>query len=392
MKPGDKALSGFEKRFGKMPEYLGRAPGRVNLMGEHVDYNEGCVFPAAIDRTVFIAFSPSGSDRSIIRAADLKLELELDPQALTDRKDTGGRQLPGWGLYPAGVLQSILTENLVAPGILAVFASDIPRGAGLSSSAAVELGFMKAWQTCGGWDRPAPALAVMAQRAENQYVGVRCGIMDQYASAYGRQGHAIFLDCRDLTARMVALPPGYSIVIANSGVHHSLAAGAYNDRRAACEEAVRILREHLPGIRALRDVPVQAFQENAHLLPEAIQRAARHVVSEIERTGRAVAALEAGDVAAFGKFMLESHISLRDDYQVSCSELDTMVRIAVDLPGCLGARLTGAGFGGCTVNLVQKPQADVFMDELRLRYRTETGIRSQVTICQAMDGAGVLKL
>lgn len=285
MKPGDKALSGFEKRFGKMPEYLGRAPGRVNLMGEHVDYNEGCVFPAAIDRTVFIAFSPSGSDRSIIRAADLKLELELDPQALTDRKDTGGRQLPGWGLYPAGVLQSILTENLVAPGILAVFASDIPRGAGLSSSAAVELGFMKAWQTCGGWDRPAPALAVMAQRAENQYVGVRCGIMDQYASAYGRQGHAIFLDCRDLTARMVALPPGYSIVIANSGVHHSLAAGAYNDRRAACEEAVRILRKHLPGIRALRDVPVQAFQENAHLLPETIQRAARHVVSEIERTG-----------------------------------------------------------------------------------------------------------
>ena len=297
MNPRDKAISGYQKRFGSKPEYLGRAPGRVNLMGEHIDYNDGCVLPLAIDRTVFIAFSPSGTDRSTIRAADLKSEIELTPQYLDARKDSAGRKLPGWGLYPAGVQQSILTEELTAPGILAVFSSDIPRGAGLSSSAAVELAFMKAWQTCGGWDCPAPALAVMAQGAENQYVGVRCGIMDQYASAYGRQGHAIYLDCRDLTSRAVPLPQGYSVVIAHSGVHHSLASGAYNDRRAACEEAVRKLSGVLPGIRALRDVSVAAFEKHARSLPEAIRRAARHVVYEIERTACAVAALESGDVS-----------------------------------------------------------------------------------------------
>jgi galactokinase len=391
MNPGEKALKGFEKRFGRQPEYLGRAPGRVNLMGEHIDYNDGCVLPLAIDRTVFIAFSASGTDRSTIRAIDLNAEIDIVPQNLASRKDAAGRKLPGWGLYPAGVLQSIQMEDLTAPGILAAFCSDIPRGAGLSSSAAVELAFMKAWQTCGGWERPAPVLAVMAQRAENQYVGVRCGIMDQYASAYGRQGHAIYLDCRELTSRPVALPGGVAIVVANSGVHHSLAAGAYNHRRAACEEAVRILSESLPGIRALRDVTVAAFDAHAHLLPEEIQRAARHVVYEIERTGRAVAALEAGDVSAFGQAMLESHHSLRDDYRVSCPELDTLVRIAVDLPGCLGARLTGAGFGGCTVNLVHKDQAEDFITELKRRYQAETGIRSQVMICQAVDGAGVAR-
>lgn len=392
MNPRDKALNGFEKRFGRKPDFLGRAPGRVNLMGEHVDYNDGCVLPVAIDRTVYIAFCPSGQDRSTIRAVDLKSEIELDPLSLAARKDAAGRKLPGWALYPAGVQQSILTEDLAAPGILAVFSSDVPRGAGLSSSAAVELAFMKAWQTCGGWDSPAPGLAVMAQRAESQYVGVHCGIMDQYASAYGRQGHAIYLDCRDLTSRAVVLPPDYSVVIADSGVHHSLAAGAYNDRRAACEEAVRILSGYLPGIRALRDVSVAAFEEHARLLPEPIRRAARHVVYEIERTGRAVASLEAGDVVAFGKAMLESHVSLRDDYQVSCTELDTLVRIAVELSGCLGARLTGAGFGGCTVNLIQKAQAEEFMAELKHRYQSQTGILSKVTACQAMDGAGVVRL
>ena len=231
----------------------------------------------------------------------------------------------------------------------------------------------------------------MAQRAESQYVGVRCGIMDQYASAYGRQGHAIYLDCRDLTSRAVALPPDHSVVIADSGVHHSLAAGAYNERRAACEEAVRILSGYLPGIRALRDVSVAAFEEHARSLPEVIRRAARHVVYEIERTGCAVAALEAGEVAGFGKAMVESHESLRDDYRVSCPELDTLVRIAVELPGCLGARLTGAGFGGCTVNLVRKAQTEPFMAELKRRYQAETEILSKVTICQAMDGAGVVR-
>jgi galactokinase len=392
MKPRNKVIRGFQKRFGCLPEFIGQAPGRVNLMGEHVDYNEGCVLPVAIDRTVHIAFSPSHMVQSTIQAADIDGEIQLDPRGLVERVDADGVSLPGWGLYPAGVMQSVIQEGLSAPGIQAVFSADIPRGAGLSSSAAVELAFMKAWQTAGGWERPAPALAVMAQRAESQYVGVRCGIMDQYASACGRQGHAIYLDCRDLTSRYVALPQGYSIVIADSGVRHSLAAGAYNNRRTACEEAVRILREKLPGIHALRDVSVDEFERHAEGLPEEIQCAARHVVYEMERTEHAIERLEAGDVAGFGSLMMESHASLKNLYRVSCPELDALVRIATILPGCLGARLTGAGFGGCTVNVVERDRTDVFMEELKKRYQKETGITPAITRCQAEDGAKVAVL
>ncbi|MBN2257879.1 MAG: galactokinase [Anaerolineaceae bacterium] len=392
MNPREKALAEFQKRFGWKPDFIGRAPGRVNLMGEHVDYNDGFVLPVAIDRTVAIAFSPSDDDCSTILAADFSSEIELDPHHLAARHDRHGQTLAGWALYPAGIQYILREEGLSAPGMRAVVSADIPSGAGLSSSAAIELAFMIAWQTLGGWEQQAAKLAVLAQQAENQYVGVRCGIMDQYASACGLKGHAIFLDCRDLTSRPVALPPDHSFVIADSGVHHSLAAGAYNDRRAACEEAVRLLREWLPDIRALRDVSIDEVENYAARLPDEARQAARHVAGEIERTRRAVEQLEAGDVKGFGSRMLESHASLRDLYQVSCTELDTLVRIAIDLPGCLGSRLTGGGFGGCTVNLVQTELVDAFMDGLKRRYQAKTGIRSQVTICQAVDGAGVVRL
>jgi galactokinase len=249
---------------------------------------------------------------------------------------------------------------------------------------------MKAWQALGGWERPVPDLACMAQRAENDYVGVRCGIMDQYASAYGRKGHAIFLDCRDLSSHYVTLPSTVVIVIADSGVRHSLAdgSGSYNERREACESAVHLLQEWLPGIHSLRDVPGATFEKYAPRLPENIRQAAGHVVGEIERTRLAVNQLEAGDVRGFGKRMLESHVSLRDLYHVSRPELDAMVRIAMEIPGCLGARLTGAGFGGCTVNLVLREQADTFIGSLKDRYQKETGIDPNITLCQAEDGAG----
>jgi galactokinase len=222
-------------------------------------------------------------------------------------------------------------------------------------------------------------------------VGVRCGIMDQYASAYGRQGHAIYLDCRDLTSRYVAMPENLVIVIADSGVRHSLAAGEYNIRRAACEEAVRRLSERLPNLRALRDVSIEAFEQNEDILPDEIQNAARHVVYEMDRTTRAVEKLEAGDAAGFGSLMVASHASLRDLYQVSCSELDALVRIAMSLPGCLGARLTGAGFGGCTVNLVDRKNVDDFIYQLSSRYHQQTGLQPAVTTCRTVDGAGVEK-
>ncbi len=394
MNPRDTAMREYRQRFGRDPDFIGRAPGRVNLMGEHVDYNDGFVFPAAIDRTVAIAFSPSGDEFSTILAADFSSEVALDPKAVAARRDRHGKELPGWALYPAGIQSVLHMEGLATPGMQAVFSADIPRGAGLSSSAAVELAFMRAWQSLGGWERPSPDLACMAQRAENDYVGVRCGIMDQYASACGRRGHAIFLDCRDLSARYVALPPTVAIVVADSGVRHSLAdgSGSYNERREACERALHLLQEWLPGIRSLRDVPEDTFGKYAARLPENIRQAASHVIGEIERTRLAVEQLEAGDVAGFGRRMLESHASLRDLYHVSCTELDSMVRIAMELPGCLGARLTGAGFGGCTVNLVARDQADSFMDTLKARYHNQTGINANITLCQAEDGAGVTHL
>jgi galactokinase len=363
-------------------------------MGEHVDYNAGFVLPAAIDRTVAIAFSPSGDEFSTILATDFTSEVVLDSHELDARRDWQGLELPGWALYPAGIQSVLQKAELAAPGMQAVFSADIPRGAGLSSSAAVELAFMKGWQVLGGWERPAPDLAVMAQQAESQYVGVRCGIMDQYASACGRRGHAIFLDCRDLTARYVELPQTVTIVIADSGVRHSLAdgSGSYNERREACEESVRILQKWLPGIQSLRDVPGETFERYALRLPENIRQAASHVVGEIERTRLAVNQLEAGDVSGFGKRMLESHVSLRDLYHVSRPELDAMVRIATELPGCLGARLTGAGFGGCTVNLVMRDRAESFMKILKIRYQKETGINPSITLCQAEDGAGISAL
>jgi galactokinase len=390
MNPWKTVLREYRRRFGRDPEFIGQAPGRVNLMGEHVDYNDGFVLPAAIDRTVAIAFSPSGEEFSTILAADFNGEVLLDPHGIDARHDRQGMELSGWALYPAGIQSVLQQAALASPGMQAVFSADIPRGAGLSSSAAVELAFMKAWQTLGGWERPVPDLACMAQRAENDYVGVRCGIMDQYASAYGRKGHAIFLDCRDLSSHYVALPSTVVIVIADSGVRHSLAdgSGSYNERREACEGAVHLLQEWLPGIRSLRDVPVEVFELYAPRLPENIRQAAGHVVGEIERTRLAVNQLEAGDVNGFGQRMLESHASLRDLYHVSRPELDAMVRIAMETPGCLGARLTGAGFGGCTVNLVIRDQADSFMKTLKTLYHKETGIKPGITRCQVENGAG----
>jgi galactokinase len=270
-----------------------------------------------------------------------------------------------------------------------VFASDVPRGAGLSSSASVEMAFGVAWEKLGGWTVPAMQMAKLGQRAENQYVGVNCGIMDQFASACGVKDRALFLDCRSLEWQTVRLPEDVSIVIANTSVQRSLTGSGYNDRRSACEEAVRILQGFLPGIQALRDVSVDEFNRYAGKLPELVEKRARHIVEEIERTGSAVALLEAGNVTRFGELMNQCHVSLRDLYEVSCPELDTMVEIAQTLPGCYGARLTGAGFGGCTVNLVAQAATETFASELARIYEHKTGLHPEIYICHAADGAGV---
>jgi galactokinase len=386
-----KIVNSFRKRFGADPEFVVRAPGRVNLLGEHVDYNEGFVLPAAIDRATILACRPSGSSRSSILALDLGSETSFDLKSIQNKKTSRATPLPGWGLYPSGMQRSLDEEKLKTPGMDAVFASDVPRGAGLSSSASVEMAFGVAWEKLGGWTMTPMHMAKLGQRAENQYVGVNCGIMDQFASACGVKDHLLFLDCRSLDWQAVPLPGQVAIVIANTNVRRALAGSAYNDRRAACEEAVRILREYLPGILSLRDVSLQDFNSLAHHLPELVEKRARHIVEEIDRTRLAGNILADNDIVRFGRLMNECHVSLRDLYQVSCPELDAMVETAWSLPGCYGARLTGAGFGGCTVNLVAQDAVVTFSRELAQGYKRKTSLKPEVYICHAADGAGLME-
>jgi galactokinase len=380
----------FQETFGVPSAHLVRAPGRVNLLGEHVDYNDGFVLPAAIDRATYIAFSPTGTDLSALVALDMDQRASFTLQTIPSKTQADGSPLPEWAHYPAGVMWSLTEENLSTPGMNAVFASDVPRGSGLSSSASVEMAFTMAWQTLGGWTLPPMKRALLGQKAENQYVGVNCGIMDQFASACGVENNLHLLDCRSLEWKTIPLPEDVSIVIADTSVRRKLTGGEYNKRRFACEEAVRLLKQDLPDIKSLRDVSVEEFNRFAPKLPEEVSKRARHVVEEIERSNQAEALLEAGNIQHFGELMNQCHASLRDLYEVSSPELNVMASIAQSLDGCYGARLTGAGFGGCTANLVAREKADEFAHALATGYKAETGLHPEIYITRASNGAELL--
>jgi galactokinase len=380
----------FRQRFGKEPTGIALAPARVNLLGEHVDYNDGFVMPAAIDRATYIAFAPANSERSTLVAADFAEEVAFTPQSISSKMDSAQSPLAHWACYPAGVLWALTEAGLTTPGMDAVFASDVPRGAGLSSSASVEMAFLIAWQTVGGWTLAPMQRAQLGQKAENHYVGVNCGIMDQFASACGVADRLLFLDCRSLEWQTYPIPENIAIVIADTSVRRKLTASGYNERRQACEDAVKILSKDLPGIKALRDVSVADFNRLRGQLPSLVEKRARHVVEEVERSRRAIPLLEQGNIAAFGHLMNDCHISLRDLYEVSTIELNTMVEVAQALPGCLGARLTGAGFGGCTVNVVETSATTAFAAELAQRYQTQTGLKPEIYVCRASAGARVI--
>lgn len=366
-----------------------RAPGRVNLLGEHVDYNDGCVLPAAINRAVRLAAAPRSDSRVILHAADFNRTVAFDLERLEEKKDVEGHPLPSWALYPAGVAWALQQRGLKTSGLEAAYTSDVPVGAGLSSSAAVEMAFAALWEALGGWQVERMTLAQIGQFAENRFVGVNSGLMDQFASAHGVEGHALYFDTRSLDWHPLLLPAGTVIIIADSRVRRSLTTSAYNDRRAACEQAVELLRQHLPGIRALRDVSLADFERLAPGLPEIPRLRARHIVEEIARVEQAVLCLQQGDAPAFGQLMLAGHVSLRDLYQVSIPELDALVEIARLLPGCYGARLSGAGFGGCTVNLVAEEMADAFIKDLQSGYSQLTGRQADVYLCRASRGVHV---
>jgi galactokinase len=356
-----------------------RAPGRVNLIGEHTDYNGGFVMPAAIDLETHVAAEARAEPCLVIDSENFgerrKFPLaDLEPQAQGD-----------WGDYVRGVAVTLERSGFRLRGANLVIRGEVPLGSGLSSSAALEVAVARALLAISGNSVPAPEIARLCQRAENEFVGVNCGIMDQFVCCCGRAGNALLLDCRSLYYRMVPLPANARLMICDSKVRHRLNTGGYNQRRAECEEGVRLLQRCDSAIRSLRDATLETLERAS--LPEIIFRRCRHVITENARVTSAAAALEAGDLAVFGRLMGDSHKSLRDDYEVSCEELDLLVRIAEALPGVYGSRMTGAGFGGCTVSLVKSECAVEFAELVREQYRGAIGIEPMVWNCRAVDGA-----
>lgn len=343
-----KARNAFYARFQEEPEMIVRAPGRVNIIGEHTDYNDGFVLPVAVDRAAWLAVSPSKDALSHVRAIDMG----NDDQAWN--VDTVPVSGGGWADYPKGVVWAMLEEGFHPIPIRGALTSDVPVGAGMSSSAAIEVAFAYAWTQLSDIEMTLSDLALLCQKAENQYVGVNCGIMDQMISACGKAGHAMMLDTRTLERAYFSVPEGIAIIVANSMVRRSLTGSEYNARRAQCEQAVSVLQEYDPEVKALRDVSPELLARHQSDLADVVYRRARHVVTENARVLQVSRDLYAGRIDHVGELLLEGHRSLRDDYEVSISELDTLVEAAAEVEGCYGARLTGAGFGGCIIALADE--------------------------------------
>jgi galactokinase len=373
----------FERTYGHAPTVIGVAPGRVNLIGEHTDYNDGFVFPAAIDRGLWIAASPSEGETGLVscqtgrgRSFDANRVTPEDGQAWGGAEDA-------WSQYPAGMAWVLRREGTL-PNLNAVVDSTIPIGSGVSSSAAIELAFGVVWNRLAHLGHDNPTLARLGQKCENQFVGVNSGIMDQMASAMGRAGHALFLDTRTLEIEYAPVPDDVSVVLCDTKKPRALTSSAYNERRSQCEEAAAIL-----GVTKLRDADLERLEAKKGAMSDIVYRRARHVISENERCIRFKAALQAGDLTMAGALMRGSHESLRDDYEVSCFELDAMADAAAQAPGVIGARMTGAGFGGACVALVRADSVDAFVAWTLEGYRAAAGREGEAMACRLVDGARV---
>ena len=377
----DPLRSVFRERYGTEPR-LFRAPGRVNLIGEHTDYNDGFVLPMAIDRETVVA-ARARPDR-LVRL----FSLNVDESFEFDLDNPGKPRRGLWLDYVEGVARALEARGVRLRGADLAVSSDVPVGSGLSSSAALEVSVGLALASVSESEVDRVTLALAGQAAEHEYVGIKSGIMDQFIAALGRAGHALLIDCRSLEAEFIPFDTSQvTVVICDTRVKHELASSEYNTRRAECERGVEILRESLPGIRALRDVSVAEFEQYEGRLPEVVKRRCRHVVTENERTLAAAAALSRGDMPEMGRLMDRSHRSLRDDYQVSGRELDLLVDIAGNVGGVVGARMTGGGFGGCTVNLVRRDALEEFRQFVSDEYIRATNIEAGIYISEAGDGA-----
>jgi galactokinase len=384
----------FFQRFGALPRIY-RAPGRVNLIGEHTDYNDGFVMPAAIGFYTQVAVRPRSDRKFVIYSENYSEQVELDLDRLP------ATRAGHWSDYVIGVAKMLKQSGQKLGGTDLLVDGNVPQGAGLSSSASIEVAVGYALLDLSGAadqntidegideekiDRTK--LALLCQRAENEFVGARCGIMDQFIASHGARGHALLLDCRSLEHRFLSLPDDVSLAICNTMVKHSHAGGEYNQRRAECETGVRGLSKHLPQTRALRDVGLEELEANGRGLPDVVFRRCRHVITENARVLEAATALELGDLRAFGQLMRESHRSLRDDFDVSSYELDLMVELAEKVDGVYGTRMTGGGFGGCTVALIQTARVEEFQRAVGGGYERLTGRKPEIYICSAAGGVG----
>ena len=395
----------FEETFGSPPTFIASAPGRVNLIGEHTDYNDGYVFPVAIDKYINIAARQRTDQRVTLHASDVNDSWEFN----LDARQSIPQQAPAWSHYLIGVASLLQASGRTVAGIDAVITGDVPIGAGLSSSAALSVSATLAFLTAGSelvGDRfPVPEnhkkeLAALCQRVEHEFAGVNCGIMDQTISLLGKENHGLFLDCRSLEYEHVPLNlAGHYITICNTKVKRELAASEYNKRRAECERGVDILSQWIPGISSLRDIALTDFKKHEEELPALTQKRCRYVIEENTRVLEAVSVLKARNqqitektdeaLIQFGNLMNASHNGLRDDYEVSCKELDLLTDIARSITGVIGSRMTGAGFGGCTVNIVHKDALETFQTRVRKEYQKQFGIEPEIYRCHVGNGAQV---
>jgi galactokinase len=370
----------FDAYFNAKPALVVRAPGRVNLIGEHTDYNEGFVLPMAIDRAIWIALRPRQDGRVFIVSRDFESSGVFDLDALAKGE--------GWLEYPKGVAHELQLAGYPLKGWDGLIMGDVPEGAGLSSSAALELATARAFAAVSGFEWDPPIMARLAQKAENEWVGVNCGIMDQMASAVSTAGHALFLDCRTLETQHVPMPAGVAVVVLDTSTRRGLVGSAYNERRSQCEAAARFF-----GVRALRDVSVSEFERRQDEIEDpAVMRRARHIITEDQRVLDAVRAMRAGEVARLGRLYNASHASLRDDLEVTNLALDQIVQAAQAQPSCYGARMTGAGFGGCAVALVRQETVDEFRQAVSASYQQASGLEAKIYVCQPSDGASAIDL
>jgi galactokinase len=376
----------FHRRFAGEPAFVARGPGRVNLIGEHTDYNDGFVLPCALPFDVLVAARPRPDEMVVLHSLNFRGDASFPLDSI---EATG----PRWAQYVKGVAWAMQQAGYPLRGLDIAVEGDVPVGSGLSSSAAIEVAIATAFAHATETDIPGPEIAQICKKAENDFAGVPSGIMDQFISAVGKEGHALFLDCRDLSFEQIPFDPeaaGLTLVVADTAKRRSLAESVYGQRVEECAEAVKLLRQFMPDINSLRDVPFDRFQVYQPKLPDVIRRRARHVITENARVLGAVDALRFGAIEGLGAMMNASHDSLRDDYEVTGTHLDAMVEESRRIPGVIGSRMTGAGFGGCTVTLVKTESLEHFMEEVPARYKERTGLTPALYVVQPSAGAGIV--